>query len=248
MSNSIAILFSGGSDSTLAAVLAAERFKRVYLITYSHPFMFFHDKVRINARNLKNAFPDNEFLEYHGQITSLFRHLYFSNFLKYLRTHRTMMVSWICGACKIAMHLKTIQFCKTNGISHVWCGAHEESSAIFPAQMEPVIEDTKRLYAGSGIVYESPVYRLGRTDHVLRDRGILDQGDIKDQHLIYSTQRTCALGVILHAHSRLYYHRIHGLDCYRRRAHAIVRSKIGELTANELIDMDRAGPGPDPVV
>ena len=148
-----------------------------------------------------------------------------------------MMVSWICGACKLAMHLKTVQFCKTNDIPHVWCGAHEESSAIFPAQMESVIEDTKKLYARSGIAYETPVYRLGRTDHILKARGILDRGNIKDQHLIYSSQHTCVLGMILHAHSRLYYHRIHGLDCYRRRAHHIVRSRMEEFIENEMANI-----------
>ena len=245
MSNGIAVLFSGGSDSTLAAALAAERFNRVYLVTYSHPFMFFHDKVPINISNLRSVFPDNEFIEHHDQITPLFKHLYFSDFLKYLRANRTMMVSWICGACKLAMHIETIQFCKAKGIQHVWCGAHEESSAIFPAQMESVIEDTRRLYARSGIVYETPVYRLGRTDRILKDRGILDHGNIKDQHLIYSTQHTCILGMILHAHSRLYYHRIHGLDAYRRKAGDIVRSKIGELTEDELTGVDAGRRGPD---
>ena len=46
--NSVAVLFSGGSDSTLAAVIAARQAATVHLVTYAHPFMLFHAKIDIN--------------------------------------------------------------------------------------------------------------------------------------------------------------------------------------------------------
>jgi len=140
-----------------------------------------------------------------------------------------MMVSWICGACKVAMHQKTIALCKREKIGTLYCGAHEESAAIFPAQMEAVIDDTKEFYARHDVTYESPVYRMGRTDHKLHEMGITEKRNLKDQHVIYSTQHSCVLGMVLHAHSRLYYHRIHGVDRYQRLAHEIARSKMDEL-------------------
>ncbi len=73
MSDGVAVLFSGGSDSTLAAVLAAERFKRVCLVTYSHPFMFFHKKVEVNIPKLEEAFPDVEFTRHKESITVVFQ-------------------------------------------------------------------------------------------------------------------------------------------------------------------------------
>jgi len=228
MPDSVAVLFSGGSDSTLAAAIGAERFSRVWLVTYRHGFMMFHDKIGRNVERLRRAYPGTEILTHHERISRSFAQIYFNGLGRRLLRYRTMTVPWLCASCKLAMHLATIEFCSEHRVAHVYCGAHEESASIFPAQMEPVIEELQRLYRTHGITYETPVYHAGRTDRRLKDMGIIDDGNLKDQHLVYSTQHTCPLGVALHAHSRLYYTRIHGRSRYEERAHAMVRETIEE--------------------
>jgi len=227
--DNIVVLFSGGSDSTLAAALAADQFKRIHLVTYSHAFMAFHEKIEINVKRLKKHYPENEFIRHHHSINPLFKRLYFKNYLFYFRRFGTMIVPWICGACKLAMHVETIKYCKKRNLRHVSCGANRESSGIFPAQMKPVIEQFKKLYERHGIEYRTPVYQLERTDRLLLDMGIVKEENLKDQHLFYTTQHTCPLGILLHAHSRLYYTRIHGLKRYREKAARMMREKILDL-------------------
>jgi hypothetical protein len=241
----IAVLFSGGSDSTMAAVLAARRAESVHLISYSHPLMFFHEKIDINIPRLKEKFPETSFEVHRENVTRLYRRLYFRGFLRSLARRGTMLVPHLCGACKLAMHYATVAYCQAHGIANVYCGAHEESARVFPAQMESVIEDTQRMYARHGITYESPVYRGGRTDRTLHDLGLIDDPKMKDQHLFYTTQHTCPVGALVHVYSRLHQAGGRGRENYQRTAHAMVRELIGK-TEDAILgrgDRDDAGEG-----
>jgi len=229
--NAIAVLFSGGSDSTLAAALAAERAESVHLVSYAHPFMLFHEKIDINIPRLRAKFPETRFEVYRENITPLYRRLYLHRHLRNLARRRTMLVPHLCGACKLAMHYATVAYCRGHGISHVYCGAHEESSGVFPAQMTPVIEDTRRMYARHGITYESPVYHAGRTDRKLHELGLIDDPTMKDQHLFYTTQHTCPVGALVHIYVRLRRAWPGADERYRRIAHAMVRELIEETEA-----------------
>ncbi|MEE9443310.1 MAG: 7-cyano-7-deazaguanine synthase [candidate division Zixibacteria bacterium] len=235
MNNKIAVLFSGGSDSTLAAAIAAERFRQVYLVTFQHPFMLRHDKININISALRRKYPDCNFIYHKEKINSLYKRLYFGKYVSYIKKYGSMVIPWICGACKLSMHLKTIAFCGSNNICHVFCGAHEESAHIFPAQMPKIIERTQKIYQNYGIAYETPVYRKDRTDKILFDMGIIQNPNVKQQHLIYSTQHTCLLGVLLHAHSQIYYKPLFGLPQYQRNAYRFFSSKIEDIDMDTLL-------------
>jgi hypothetical protein len=239
----IAVLFSGGSDSTLAAALAAERAQSVHLISYAHPFMFFHEKIDINIPRLRDTFPLTSFEIYRENITPLYRRLYLRRHLRNVARHGTMLVPHLCGACKLAMHYATVAYCRPRGITHVYCGAHEESSRVFPAQMKPVIEDTQRMYARHGVTYEVPVYHAGRTDRTIHELGIIDNPNMKDQHLFYTTQHTCPIGALVHIYCRLYGAWPGGAGRYRRTAHAMVRELIEETEAAILGADDREDTG-----
>lgn len=239
----IAVLFSGGSDSTLAAVLAARRAESVHLVTYAHPFMFFHDKIDINIGRLREKFPATPFEVHRESITRLYRRLYGHRLLGNVVRHRSMLVPHMCGACKLAMHYATVDYCRRRGIAHVYCGAHEESSRVFPAQMKPVIEDTRRMYARYGITYEAPVYRGGRTDRTLYELGLIDDPNMKDQRLFYATQHTCPIGALVHVHSRLYYTKLWGHEEYQRTSHAMVRKLMADTEVATLGASIREDPG-----
>ena len=239
----IAVLFSGGSDSTLAAALAARRAGSVHLVTYAHPFMFFHEKIDINIGPLREKFPATRFEIYRENITRLYRRLYAHGFCGNLARHCSMLVPHMCGACKLAMHYTTLDYCRRRGIAHVYCGAHEESSHVFPAQMEPVIGDMQRMYARHGITYEVPVYHGGRTDQTLFELGIIDNPRMKDQRLFYTTQHTCPIGALVHIHSGLYYTRLWGHERYERTSHAMVRKLMADTEAATLGASSHDDPG-----
>lgn len=239
----IAVLFSGGSDSTLAAVLAARRAETVHLVSYAHPFMFFHEKIDINIGPLREKFPATRFEIHRQNITHLYGRLYRRRYFANLARHCSMLVPHMCGACKLAMHYATVDYCRSHGITRVYCGAHEESSLVFPAQMKPVIEDVQRMYARYGITYEAPVYHGGRTDRTLYELGIIDDPRMKDQRLFYTTQHTCPIGALVHVHSRFYYTRLWGHKRYERTCYAMVRELMADTEVATLGASGRDDPG-----
>ncbi len=239
----IAVLFSGGSDSTLAAVIAARQAAVVHLVTYAHPFMLFHRKIDINIARLREKFPDTRFEVYREDLTRPYRRLYGRHILRKLVRRRTMLVPHACGACKLAMHYATVGYCRRRGITRVYCGAHEESSRVFPAQMEPVIGDVRRMYERYGITYETPVYHGGRTDRTLHELGIIDNPRMKDQHLFYTTQHTCPIGALVHIHSRLYYTKLWGHEKYERTSHEMVRELMADTEEAALRTSVHDDPG-----
>ena len=54
--NHAAVLFSGGSDSTLAAAQMLDEFERVTLLTFQPGFLLFINNTKVHARKLEQVF------------------------------------------------------------------------------------------------------------------------------------------------------------------------------------------------
>lgn len=155
-SEEIVVLFSGGTDSTLAASLMAEEFRKVHLITYNRFGFFSITNPKINVQKLKNKFGDNKFTYRIIGINRLFKFVSNERYLWNLMKHRFFLLS-TCGLCKLAMHIRTVIFCLNNQIGNVCDGANQ-GMHLFPAQMTSIIKETKMMYANFGISYTNPVF------------------------------------------------------------------------------------------
>jgi predicted subunit of tRNA(5-methylaminomethyl-2-thiouridylate) methyltransferase len=151
----IVVLFSGGTDSTLAAALANEQFERVHLITYSRFGIASVENSKVNAEMMIEKFGDKYSHEIIN-IDKLFQHISYENYFKNLMKHKFNLLS-TCGLCKLTMHIRTIHYCMDKGIKYVSDGANA-GMTMFPAQMKPVIEELKKLYKSFGISYSNPVF------------------------------------------------------------------------------------------
>jgi hypothetical protein len=169
------VVFSGGTDSTCVAALAAERHSAVHLLTY-HELGTKHSPVPLgNVALLQKYFPDTPISHHAYSTDRLVRHIgyerYFRNLLKYgfymLATPGFSSLSW---------HVRTIVYCRQNGITHVYDGLTRELLQ-FPGHMETVIEEFKKMYHAFGIRYEN----LVRDWEVPEDIQFLDRL-IVDQH------------------------------------------------------------------
>jgi len=152
----IAVLYSGGTDSTLAAAISAERFRKIYLVTYDRFGLFETENTRGAAQDLMTRFGEDrihhDILRYDG----LFRFTSYENYLANLYKHRFFLLS-TCGLCKLAMHVRTIVYCIDNKIQHACDGANKGMD-LFPAQMDCVLKELKKLYGRFGISYSNPVF------------------------------------------------------------------------------------------
>ena len=165
----VAVLFSGGTDSTLAAALMADRFAKVHLVTYARYGFSSVENTRVNARKLMDKFGDGKYAHHIINIDRLTEYVFYERYLHNLYRHGFFVLS-ICGLCKLAMHMATVVFCLDHKVGNVCDGANQ-GMHLFPAQMNAVIREFKQMYAGFRIDYFNPVFDFDSPP----DTGFLDR-------------------------------------------------------------------------
>ncbi len=169
----IAVLFSGGCDSTLASAIAAERASEVRLLTYRRLGIFKAGAPLAMADRLKKKYPGTAFRFEIMDISREYSQLCYENYFVNIMKHGIKLVS-VCGLCRLAMHWRTIIYCLENGINEVYDGAVEKAKT-FPEQNRRImIDSVKTLYSHFGIDYSNPVYGLGEhVEEELYKKGII---------------------------------------------------------------------------
>ena len=157
-SNEVLVLFSGGTDSTLAAALMAQQYKKVHLVTYDRFGFFGIKNSKINVNKLKNIFGDDKFTFKITKYNNLAKYVFYEKYWHNVMKYGFFMLS-TCGLCKLAMHIKTIDYCLKNKVYNVCDGANK-GMYLFPAQMKDVILEVKNMYSKFGINYTNPVFHF----------------------------------------------------------------------------------------
>lgn len=152
----ILVLFSGGTDSTLAAALAINNFRHIHLITYSRFGIASVENSKVNARMLIDKYGKDKVSHKIIKIDKLFKYISYENYIRNILKHGLSNLS-TCGLCKLSMHAKTLEYAIDNKINHVSDGANA-GMTMFPAQMKPVIELLKKMYLSFDINYSNPVF------------------------------------------------------------------------------------------
>jgi hypothetical protein len=249
----VALLFSGGSDSTLAAVRAAERFGEVHLLTYRRYGMSDVQNSETNVGKLKERFGADRFVRPPiGTVDRLFRHVSYEHYLGDVRKHGFMVLT-TCGLCKLAFHLRTVVYCHDAGVGNVWDGSNK-AMVIFPEQMIEVLDMFRAMYADAGIRYENPVFHyddeqgiefgssvwgLGparserqaaakrTTGDELYELGILPARVVKGTPYDKTIQGRCYQMVLFNLWARWFYLERHDMTRYRREVEAFYAEKVG---------------------
>lgn len=168
-----ALLYSGGTDSTLAACLLAERHASVTLLTFSRFGLFSVGNAGLNAAKLRDRYGSgisHVFLPVDGLFRKVSYDRYFSNLFR----HGFFLLS-TCGLCKLAMHVRAAVWCLDNGVTRVADGANK-GMHLFPDQQPGVIGLLRKMYASVGINYENPVFDFeGPQDIEFADRFHLER-------------------------------------------------------------------------
>ena len=157
----VLLLFSGGSDSTLAAVRAYEKFETVRLVTFLREGLIHAEHVEERVARLRRFMGDaGAYAHRFIRTDRLFERILYDDYLGNLRRHGTLVLSH-CGLCKLAFHWRALLLCLEQGIRNVWDGA-VRTAQVYPEQNETILLGPLReLYALYGIRYECPVYEEG---------------------------------------------------------------------------------------
>lgn len=177
----IAVLYSGGTDSTCAAALVAEGFERIHLLTYSRFGIFCAEHTDVNAAKLRDKFGKDKFVHRVINIDRLFRETSYSGYMPALVKHGFFLLT-TCGLCKLAMHIRTLAYCLDNKISCVCDGANKNMD-YSPDQMREFTEELKKLYSRYNIEYTTPVYEFSHPEDIgwLDKLGVPRLLDIKEK-------------------------------------------------------------------
>lgn len=184
MIRSAVILFSGGTDSTCAAAIVAEKVQRLYLLTFVETSTLKSPLPHENVRRLRLAFPSVEILHYVVSTDRLVRWLsYGDSIFDYIRRLFSEHVFNLVtpGFSSLSWHLATIRFAcllKASGeedVIGVYDGMTQELTHL-PGHMPVVRKQIELVYKENGLKFSSPVYDFPvPPDQKFIDRLVVDR-------------------------------------------------------------------------
>jgi hypothetical protein len=193
----VAVLFSGGSDSTLAAAMAAEAGHEVHLLTFDRiSFIGAQDYTQFNLNNLRRIYGKRIHTHQVINIDQLHATVCYANYFEILFQFGLTVTS-LCFT-KIAMHWATAIYCKEHQITNVVDGSTPYMH-MYPDQNHVIAHgNLKDFYKTLGINYETPIFSISDSvEQKLYDRGITTQpqvrGTDKDLQVFYLEQVLLAL-------------------------------------------------------
>lgn len=165
----IALLFSGGIDSTTAALLLAERYEKVHLLSFCNGYGHYRiERTRSRAKELSKHC-GSRFVHFVASVRPFFERILADPLTEYRRYGSGFI--W-CLSCKLAMHARAIIYCLEHGINEAADGS-SQSTGEMVEQMLVSIYLIREFYEQYGIAFRTPVYTLPREKEIeeLRRRG-----------------------------------------------------------------------------
>lgn len=166
-----AVLFSGGVDCSLAAILLRKENYRVHLLHYNHGAVISNNLHVKRFNELKSLVGENNILLTEINHSGLFRKLSLANIEQDFSKYETNL---ICLGCRMAMHCETIIYAKQNNICRVTDGSVKYQDN-FPEQNSVSLSFFKKLYQQYNIDYSPLLANVTSAKEVkyeLLDNGI----------------------------------------------------------------------------
>jgi len=239
-----AVLFSGGTDSTLAAAQMLDEFERVTLLTFDPGYLYFLDRTKVHAKKLQQRFGDHRVEHQIIDIRPFVAEILGIDVGADLKEYGFNMASLVCLGCRLSMHAFAITWCLENEVPYLADGSIRAQSTI-PEQMESVIRRNRRFYSEQyGIRHFSPIYEEDESDRRLVELGVTDQKKLKRQFILFDTQATCLFGVPADVYGRLFYGRAVGdqreLDSeqYCAEKYPVMQDTIARTMEEKQFDLD----------
>ncbi|MDY6934460.1 MAG: hypothetical protein SVZ03_09595 [Spirochaetota bacterium] len=204
----LAVMFSGGTDSTYAAWTQIPKFDEIHLIIFVRHGLRNPDNPQVMVDRLRKAFPDKNIIfrndldfediyqkinpqsekeEVHQlvlnqKINPLWEDPHGKRLGRevYDSNKIKLFMANECLQCKIAMHIAAIQYCIDNEITDICDGGNPEQLDD-GSQQEDVKEVAREIFSRYGINYFSPVYNVTPEERckALYEGGITDHKEHK---------------------------------------------------------------------
>lgn len=193
----VSLFFSGGADSTYAAVLLAQRFDRVHLLSFGHDGIANTHKPQINADRLQRRFGDKiVYCAIDGN--DAWRRLYLAGFGRDRDRYGSFLSSGVCECCYLSWNAIAAVYNKRNHVTSLAVGIDRDHSGFMYSATDEGIETMRQFHDGYGVRFFMPVYDEPETDVRLYEMGITSEKHTKRPYQFYTTattQGTCEFGL-----------------------------------------------------
>ena len=191
MANEVALMFSGGVDSSVAAIKLQEQFDRVHLLPFSNRYGHYGFKRTVRrVAELEERYP-GKFVHFTSSIKDLFEKVCLSSIISDYRKFNSAFM-W-CMGCKLAMHARSIVYCRQNGVENMSDGSASDSSEMVEQSLLSV-SMIHWFYADWDVRFFVPVYSVERDDKraMLKEMGFRMGIPVRDRYL--GIQPSCIPG------------------------------------------------------
>jgi predicted subunit of tRNA(5-methylaminomethyl-2-thiouridylate) methyltransferase len=163
--NAISLMFSGGVDSTMAAIKLSEEYAKVHLLTYRNGYgHFFLGNSKKRAKELINKF-GNKFVHNLIPIEDLFKKMVLDTLQEDYRELGSGFI-W-CLGCKMTMHTRSIIYNLEHNIKFMADGSSQDSDEMVE-QMAISVSLISLFYERYGIKFLVPVYKQTREEKITK--------------------------------------------------------------------------------
>jgi len=157
--NSIAVMYSGGLDSTLSAFRLGLKYKEVHLLTFDVSFTVGINNCKKNIPNLQRACPDAKIIHNIININKS-RNLFWKDFPKdYFKYNDGTSPAILCLSCKMSMLSETIRYCLDHGINKISNGL-TGSQSDHPEHMPGIVNRFTKYMSQYGIQFVNEIYNI----------------------------------------------------------------------------------------
>ena len=237
------VLFSGGTDSALAAVHLLRSCRKVTLLTFDPGYVFFIENSRVHADLLREKYGADRVEHVIRPIGDILKKVLFADVRRDLREYGFDMTALVCMGCRLSMHTAALIHNLEHGIPVLADGSIEKQDAI-PEQRRSVLAENRALYYRDyGVLHVQPIYGENESDVRLFEEGIAPKKGLKKQFIFFDTQATCVFGVPADVYARMFYKPLMGeftdveSVSYCKERHPMMRGVVEEYFARSGQDL-----------
>lgn len=187
----IALMFSGGVDSTATAIQLAERYDKVHLITYRNGYghWYMHRTAERVAELTKALGP--KFVHSVISTKTYFDEILVDDVIADWKKYQSGFI-WFMG-CKMAMHMRSAIYCMEHGLRFMSDGSNQDTNEMVE-QMLISLTLIRFFYEQYGVQFGTPVYEATRDEsrRLIKKLGVRMGVQVMDRHLCI--QPTCVAG------------------------------------------------------
>ena len=190
-SNTIALMFSGGIDSTALAITLSDHYEHVHLVTYKNGYGHYsHGRTEARVKELNEKL-GNKFSHAVISTKDYFDQILVNSVLEDYKSFRSGFI-WFMG-CKMAMHMRSAIYCLENGIRFMTDGSNVDTEEMVE-QMLISLTLIHHFYEDLTVEFGTPVYNVRRaaSKELIRSLDLNMGYEVMDRHLCI--QPTCLAG------------------------------------------------------